>query len=201
MRISVYPRQEINNEENIWQKDPRGNLLINLTDTEPSPIVKDALIAGFDWAMERGSLCAEPVGLTVIQIDDLMLSSESAERSKMELMSMVREAIFLGFEKSGLTLLEPIYNIQVIVSNDFQKETVNVIMSKRGKVEDVDFTKDLVTITGTLPVGESFDLADTLRSKTSGKAIWQTKFDRWQIVSEQRSTTIISEIKERRGMH
>jgi elongation factor 2 len=201
VRISVYPRQGINNEENIWQKDPRGNILLNLTDTEPSPIVKDALIAGFDWAMERGSLCAEPVGLTVIQIDDIMLSSESAERSKMELMSMVREAIFLGFEKADLTLLEPIYNIQVIVPNDFQKETVKVIMSKRGKVEDVEFTKDLVTITGTLPVGESFDLADALRSKTSGKAIWQTKFDRWQVVSEQRSTTIISEIKERRGMH
>jgi translation elongation factor EF-G len=130
-----------------------------------------------------------------------MLSSEPAERSKMELMSMVREAIFVGFERAGLTLLEPIYSIQVIVPNDFHKDTVNVIMSKRGQVEDVEFTKDLVTITGTLPVGESFDIADALRSKTSGKAVWQTKFDRWQIVSEQRGTTIISEIKERRGMH
>jgi elongation factor 2 len=201
VRISVYPRQEDNNEEKIWQKDARGNILLNLTDTEPSPIVKGALIAGFDWAMERGSLCAEPVGQTVIQIDDLILSSEPAERSKMELMSMVREAIFVGFERAGLTLLEPIYSIQVIVPNDFHKDTVNVIMSKRGQVEDVEFTKDLVTITGTLPVGESFDIADALRSKTSGKAVWQTKFDRWQIVSEQRGTTIISEIKERRGMH
>jgi elongation factor 2 len=201
VRISIYPRREVNNEENIWKRDTRGNILLNLIDTETSSTVKDAIIAGFDWAMERGPLCSEPVGHTVIQIEDMMISSEIAERSKVELMSMVREAIFVGFEKTGLSLLEPLYNIQVIVPNDFHKETVKVIMSKRGQVEDLEFTRDWVTITGSLPVGESFDIADALRSRTSGKAIWQTKFSRWQAVPEQRATTIISEIKKRRGLH
>ncbi len=200
IRISVYPQKEMIKKENIWQKDSRGNILINFTDTIITPTAKDAIIAGFEWAMERGPLCAEPVGLTSIQIEDIMLSSEPAERSRVELMSMIREAIFVGFNKAGITLLEPIYSIQVIVPNDFHKETDKVIMSKRGQVDDVEFTRDWVTITGSLPVGESFDLADTLRSKTSGKAIWQTKFARWQVVPEQRAVSIISEIKKRRGL-
>ncbi len=199
LQISVKPH-DASNEGTLWHQDSRGNILVNMVDTQISPAARDSIIAGFDWAMERGPLCSEPVGLTTIQIEAIELASETSEKGKVELMSMVREAIFLAFEKAGTTILEPIYNIQVMVHNTHQKETVKVIMSKRGQVDDLKFEKDWVNITGLIPVGESFDLADTLRSSTSGKAIWQTKFEKWQVVPEQRAKPIILDIKRRRGL-
>jgi elongation factor 2 len=200
LRLSIQPQTEADEKGIIWQKDSRGNILTCLIDAPVPEEAKDSMIAGFEWAMERGPLCAEPVGLTLITIEDMELNPEVSERSRVELMSMVREAIFLGFDKAEAALLEPIYRIQVIVPNDFQKETVKVIRSKRGQVDDVKFERDWVTITGLLPVGETFDLADTLRSNTSGKAIWQTNFARWQLVPEQRAKSIISDIKKKRGL-
>ena len=199
IRISVRP-SDTTEENSVWQRDSSGNILVNHTETQIPTAAKEAIIAGFDWAMERGPLCAEPVGLTLIQIEDIQLAIEAAERNKVEIMSMVREAIFLALEEAGITILEPIYSIQVMVPNDFQKEIVKVIMSKRGQVEDLKYQKEWVNIMGLLPVGESFDLADTLRSNSEGKAIWQTKFDRWQVVPEQRAKAIISEIQRKRGM-
>jgi elongation factor 2 len=200
VRISVQFHDEMTALEPVWQADSRGNILTGLVDFGNSPSVKEAIVDGFNWAMERGPLCSEPVGMTLVHIEELEVSPDINERSRVELMSMVREAIFLGFEKAGTTLLEPIYSLEVVVPTEFQKETVNVIKSKRGQLEDVEFRGDLVTITGIVPVAESFDLADVLRSRTAGKAIWQTKFSRWQIVPEQRAASIVSVIKKRRGL-
>lgn len=200
IRITIEPQEKINKKIPIWHRDSGGNILQNSTNIAISPVVKDSIIAGFNWAMERGPLCAEPIVNTLIRIEDIELSPEPAERNRVELMSMIRESIFLGLKEAGAVLLEPIYSIQALVPNEFQNETVNVIMSKRGQIDDVTFSKELVTIKGSLPVGESFDLADVLRSTTSGKAIWQTKFTRWQIIPEHRAAEIISEIKKRRGL-
>lgn len=200
IQIALHPLPEDSTQEDSWYKDTRGNALISSIDITNFAEAKDAIVDGFNWAMERGPLCAEPIGMTLVEIKALDLSADMAERNRVELMSMVRDAIFLGFEKAKATILEPIYNIEVIVPIDFQKETVKVIKSKRGQVEDVEFKGDLVTITGVVPVAESFDLADVLRSNTAGKAIWQTTFSRWQVVPEQRALSIISKIRSRRGL-
>jgi len=200
VRISVQFQDERKALEPVWQADSRGNILIGLVDFDNSPDVKGAIADGFNWAMERGPLCSEPVGMTLVCIKELEVSSDINERSRVELMSMVRDAIFLGFEKAKTTLLEPLYNLEVIVPIEFQRVTVNVIKSKRGQLEDVEFRGDWVTITGVIPVAESFDLADVLRSSTAGKAVWQTKFARWEIVPKQRAASIVSDIKKRRGL-
>lgn len=200
LRLSIQIQEGTSDRDVVWQKDVRGNVLTNISNIVIPSSVKDAIIAGFEWAMERGPLCSEPVGLTLIRIEEIDLSLEATERNRVELMSMVREAIHFGLKKAGAAILEPIYNIEISIPNEFQKETVKVIMTKRGQVDDVSFRRDWVTITGAIPVSESFDLADTLRSTTSGKAIWQTKFDRWQVVPENRAKSIVSDIKRRRGL-
>ncbi len=200
LRLSISPDSEQQSDEDLWTEDLRGNRLINAATTDIPNAVKESIIAGFNWAMENGPLCAEPVGKTMIRILDIQLSLESAERGRVEIMSMVREAIITAMKEADMTLLEPIYSIQAVVPNEYQKDITNAIMAKRGQVEDVEYKGAWATITGSLPVSESFDLADSLRSKTSGKAIWQTKFARWQIVPEQRVESIISKIRKRRGL-
>ncbi|MFW9830174.1 MAG: GTP-binding protein [Candidatus Thorarchaeota archaeon] len=200
IKISIIPDPGEIKEEEIWYRDNRGNILANATNFSFSESTKDALITGFQWAMEKGPLCSEPIGLTSIRIVDIEISTVLAEQNKVELMSMIREAITEGFKKTGMTLLEPIYAIQLIVPHEYLKETTGVIISKRGQVDHAEHTGLLATISGLIPVSESFDLADIIRSKTSGKAIWQTTFSRWQPVPTQRVKSIISIILKRKGL-
>jgi translation elongation factor EF-G len=200
IKLEIYPHDTTTIAGEILYQDTRNNLLTIHSPISIPESARESIIAGFNWAMERGPLCSEPMGLTLIKIIDVKLSDNLTERGRVELMSMVKEAIFKAFEGAATTLLEPFYTIQVVVPNEYLKNITGVIISKRGQVEKVDHKGILVTMTGVLPVGESFDLADILRSKSAGKAIWQTKFSHWNVLPGQRAKTIISEIRKRRGL-
>jgi elongation factor 2 len=197
--VSVHPANSEPLTETVWHTDTQGNTLIDSTGTPVPEAIKQSIIEGAIWALERGPLCAEPVGLTTIKIHELALCENMADVGRVELMAMIKDAIFEAFEKTGLTLLEPIYEIQAIVSSEYLKEVSQVIISKRGQVEHVDYEETFVTINGLLPVSETFDLADVLRSKTSGKANWQTKFACWQVLPESQLQSVIDSIRRRRG--
>jgi elongation factor 2 len=55
-------------------------------------------------------------------------------------------------------------------------------------------------ITGYIPVAETFGLSEELRSATSGRAFWQSMFDRWEKVPEKLSTKVIKEVRKRKGL-
>ena len=198
--ISVQPTHHEPLTESVWYTDNHGNKLVDSTNIQIPESVKHSIIEGAGWALERGPLCSEPVGLTTIRIDELELSENIADQGPVELMAMVKDAIFEAFDKTGMTLLEPIYEIQAIVSSEYLKDVSQVIISKRGQIEHVDYKGTFVTINGLLPVSESFDLANVLRSKTSGKANWQTKFASWQVLPGSHLQSVIENIRRRRGL-
>jgi elongation factor 2 len=197
--VSVHPENQDLLTETVWYTDNQGNRLIDLANTQVSESVKQSIIEGAIWALQRGPLCAEPVGSTIIKIHELVLSENLGETGRVDLMAMIKDAIFGAFEEAGMTLLEPIYTVQAVVTSEYLKDVSQVIVAKRGQVEHVDYKGTFVTINGLLPVSESFDLADVLRSKTSGKANWQTKFSCWQVLPESRLQPVIDNIRRRRG--
>ncbi|MFX1474410.1 MAG: GTP-binding protein [Promethearchaeota archaeon] len=180
--------------------DQRNNILVNeITESDIPESVKAALKQGFIWACERGPLCGEPMGSTYVQIIALELSDHQEERGRVELMSMMKDAIFKVLNDSGMTLLEPNYEIQVLVPSDLLQKVTSIIQRKRGKIKRVEHKGKIVTVQGTIPVSETLDLATTMRSATSGRAQWQTQFGEWSKVSDNRIEQIVSEILKRKG--
>jgi elongation factor 2 len=55
-------------------------------------------------------------------------------------------------------------------------------------------------ITGYIPVAETFGLAAELRSATSGRAFWQSMFDRWERVPAKLEAKIIKDVRKRKGL-
>jgi elongation factor 2 len=200
IKISIHPRTDEPIQVDIWLQDSRGNALTNISPSSIPESAKESIIAGFNWALERGPLCAEPLGQTLIKILEITLSENVTHRGKVELMSMAKEAVSDAFEAAEMTILEPIYSIQVTIPSEYLKEVTGAISSRRGQIDNVEQKGVVISVTGSLPVSESFDLADDLRSKTSGKAIWQTRFARWKIMPSQRAGPIITSIKKRKGL-
>jgi elongation factor G len=139
------------------------------------------------------------MGSTYVKIIELELSEHQEERGRVELMSMIKDAIFKALDNSGMTLLEPNYEIQVLVPSELLQKVTSIILRKRGKIDRVEHKGKLVTIQGTIPVSETLDLATTMRSTTSGRAQWQTQFGEWLKVSENRIEQIITDILKRKG--
>lgn len=184
----------------ILVHDQRNNILaLTLTEPDIPEQVKTALKDGFTWACERGPLCGEPMGSTYVEIIELELSEHQQERGKVELMSMMKDALFKVLNDSGMTLLEPNYEIQVLVPSELLQKVTSILMRKRGKIKRVDHKGNLVTVLGIIPVSESLDLATVMRSTTSGRAQWQTKFGNWLKIPESRIKQIVSDILIRKG--
>jgi elongation factor 2 len=55
-------------------------------------------------------------------------------------------------------------------------------------------------LTGYIPVAGTFGLAAELRSATSGRALWQSLFARWEKVPEKLEAKIIKEVRKRKGL-
>jgi elongation factor 2 len=192
--------KNITSNQDIWLKDKRNNSLAFMAlDKIVSQTARDSLESGFIWACERGPLCGEPIGSTVVRILDIDLNSQPQNRSKVELMSMIKDAVFKAFSDAEMTLLEPLYEIEVLIPKELVREITGIILARRGKTGLIEYKGTLVTIKGMIPVSETFDLASAIRSRTSGRAIWQTRFASWQKVPESRIGKIVSTIRKRKG--
>jgi elongation factor 2 len=180
--------------------DKRNNILVY---TQPeaniSEEAKAALKQGFIWACERGPLCGEPMGFTFVEIAELELGEHLEERGRVELMSMIKDAIFKAVNDSGMTLLEPNYEIQVLVPSELLQKATSIIQRKRGKITRIEHKGKLATVLGIIPVSETLDLATIMRSTTSGRAQWQTQFGKWLKVSDNLIDQIVSDIRIRKG--
>ncbi len=200
IKISLYPSTPESKNERILFSDDRENILSSQIQAEFSQAEKEALISGFKWATEKGPLCSEPLGSTSVNILDIKLSDELLERNRVEIMSMLKDAIFNTLKVTGISLLEPIYELNVSVPSSYLSEITKIIMSRRGQVEHLQHQGTLVILVGLIPVSESFDLTNTIRSQTSGRATWQTRFAKWDLLPETLVEQISRSIKKRKGL-
>ncbi|HDH91523.1 MAG TPA: elongation factor EF-2, partial [Candidatus Aenigmarchaeota archaeon] len=138
--------------------------------------VRDTIIMGFRWALAEGPLCHEPVRGVKVILHDAIIHEDPAHRGPAQIMPATKNAIFAGFLSAKPTLLEPIYKIEVKVPENYLGGVLNVITRKRGRIVSLEKSGMLMHVKGEIPVSETFDLADELRSATAGRAFWSTQF-------------------------
>ncbi|MCX8150525.1 MAG: GTP-binding protein [Candidatus Bathyarchaeota archaeon] len=162
--------------------------------------ILEPLIAGFEFACRAGPLCKEPVRHIKVNLIDFELSSKADFVSAVEIMHGVGKAIFGSFLSAKPVLLEPVYRTIISVPTEMAGECQRTLSSRRGRIVSFENKGLLTTITGFVPVAETFGLSKELRSSTSGYAFWQSNLDRWEKVPEKIAPKIISEIRRRKGL-
>lgn len=116
------------------------------------------------------------------------------------MMPMMRRAFFAGFLSADPCLLEPVQKITAKTPPDLLGAVTSVITQKRGKVISVDQKGHLVYVVGELPTAETFDLSETLRSATAGRAFWGLEFSHWAPVPMSMFMQVIQDIRKRKGL-
>lgn len=188
--------------ENLWALGPTTylgtNLLINETthavdaeDDDDAELqmalmssVKDSIINDFQCAMREGPLVDEPVRGVCIKLIDSQLSANLIERARGQLIPTARRAIYSAMLLASSRLAEPINAIYLTGQPTALPLVIKLISRRRGHVQQsapIPGTS-LISISGNVPVIDSFGLEVDIRSATHGAVNVAMPFSHWQRV-------------------
>ncbi len=113
-------------------------------------------------------------------VDSSVLAFEIAARAGM------RE----GLRKAGAKLLEPIMKVEVVTPEEYTGGIIGDLTSRRGMVQGQDTRGNANVINAFVPLANMFGYINTLRSMSSGRAVFTMQFDHYEAVPQNISDEI-----------
>lgn len=129
-----------------------------------------AVEKGVIEAMDKGVL----LGYPITDIEVILFDGTFHEVDSSDLAFKIAGSIALqeSVKKAGLTLLEPIMKMEVVVPEDFMGVTIGDLSSKRAKILKTEKRGNVVVINAYAPLAELSGYATTLRSLTEGRGFF-----------------------------
>lgn len=103
-----------------------------------------------------------------------------------------------GFLKAEPYLLEPIYNVEIFVPEDYMGDVMGDISSRRGKIMGMDPDGSNQRIKAQVPLAELYKYSTTLRSLTQGRGVHSRDFSHYEEVPREIAAKVIEEAKKAR---
>jgi elongation factor 2 len=177
------------------------NILMDMTKGiqylhETMELIKDA----FDEAMDRGPLANEKCMAVKIMLVDAKLHEDSIHRGPAQVIPSARSAMYGAMCQAGRVLYEPIQKVFINVPEDMMGNAIREIQQRRGIIEDMKQEGDLTTVQGKCPVAEMFGFAASIRSATSGRALWSTENSGFEEMPREVVDKTVPKIRERKGL-
>ena len=148
---------------------------------------------GIEGAMKNGVLAGYPMEDIKVRLVDG--SYHDVDSNEMAFKVAGSMAFRDGAKKAGAVLMEPVFSIEVVVPEEYLGEVIGDLNSKRGKISGILPRKDAQVVSGTVPLGEMFGYATSLRSLTQGRAIYTMQFSHYGKAPQFISEEVIASIK------
>ncbi|MGB5288294.1 MAG: elongation factor G, partial [Ignavibacteriaceae bacterium] len=103
-----------------------------------------------------------------------------------------------GFLEAKPVLLEPIYQVEVKVPEEYMGDVMGDISSKRGKILGMDSDGRFQIIKALVPLAELYKYSSHLRSLTQGRGVHTRKFDHYEEMPKEIEQKVIEEYKKSR---
>jgi elongation factor G len=156
-----------------------------------------AVEKGVREAMVKGPLANYPV--VDVKVAVHYGSYHDVDSSEMAFKIAGAQAFKKGFLEAKPILLEPVYEIQVTVPEDFMGDVMGDISSRRGKISGMDTNGKMQVIKATVPLADLHNYATKLRSITQGRGIFKRKFSHYEEVPKEVETKIIAEAQKEKA--
>ncbi len=145
---------------------------------------------GVREAMQAGVLAGYPVvGLKASLVDGASHDVDSSEIAFKVAGSM---ALKEGVQKAGPAILEPSMKVEVVVPDEYTGSVIGDLSSRRGTVLGMEPRgQGVTTIRATVPLGEMFGYATTLRNMTQGRGNFTMEFDKYTIAPQSIADEVI----------
>ena len=152
-----------------------------------------AVDRGIRDAMEGGVLAGYPlVDIRAVLTDGSYHEVDSSEMAFKIAGSM---ALKEAAKKAGVTLLEPIMDVEVVTPEDYMGDVIGDLSSRRGKIGSMTARGNSQVIKAMVPLAEMFGYATDLRSKTQGRATYTMQFSGYEEVPTNLATEIVAKVR------
>lgn len=168
-------------------------------------IVGGAIPGKYLPSVEKGILEArEEAGLAGTKVVDFKVtcfdgSYHTVDSSDMAFKIAASMGFKDGFAKADPYLLEPIYNIEVLVPEEYMGDVMGDISSRRGKILGMGRDGNMQRIKAQVPLGELYKYSTTLRSLTQGRGTHTREFSHYEEVPKEIAARTIEELEKERA--
>ncbi|MEO8530148.1 MAG: elongation factor G [Deltaproteobacteria bacterium] len=143
---------------------------------------------GIQSVMDSGPLAGFPVIDFKVQLIDG--AYHDVDSSVLAFEIAARAAMRDGLKKAGAKLLEPIMKVEVVTPEEYTGGVIGDLTSRRGMVQGQDSRGNANVIACMVPLANMFGYINTLRSMTSGRAVFSMTFDHYEAVPQNISDEI-----------
>jgi len=135
---------------------------------------------GVTEALQEGGLCGAPV--VDIKVAVYFGSYHTVDSSDMAFKMAALLGFREGYSKCNPVVLEPIYNIEVLVPESYTGEVMGDISSRRGKIIGMDPIGKMQMVRASVPQAELYKYSVDLRSMTQGQGVYRRTFSHYEEV-------------------
>ncbi len=152
-----------------------------------------AVEKGIVEAMQHGGLAGAPV--VDVKVTLYFGSFHEVDSSDMAFKIAGAMAFKQGFMEAKPVLLEPIYNVEVLVPDEFTGDVMGDLSSRRGKIAGMDPEGKSQRIRAAVPQAELYQYSVDLRSMTQGQGVYSLEFSHYEEVPHEIAQKIIEQAK------
>jgi elongation factor G len=104
-----------------------------------------------------------------------------------------------AFQEAKPVLLEPIYEVEVTVPEEFMGDVMGDLSSRRGKISGMEAEGPFQVIKAKVPLAELYRYSTSLRSLTQGRGSHRRKFSHYEEVPHEVAQKIIAAAQEEKN--
>ena len=146
-----------------------------------------AILKGVMERMEQGPLTGSYArDVRVIVYDGKMHPVDSNELS---FMLAARNAFSAAFREAGPKILEPIYDLEVLVPGDYMGDVMSDLQGRRALIMGMDSEAGYQKLSAKIPLKELSNYSIALSSLTGGRASFSTKFASYELVPVEKDVS------------
>lgn len=150
-----------------------------------------AILKGIMSRMEQGPLTGSYArDVRVIVYDGKMHPVDSNEIS---FMLAGRNAFSMAFKEAGPKILEPIYDVEVLVPSDRMGDVMSDLQGRRAMIMGMSSEKGLEKLSAKVPLKEMSDYSTSLSSISAGRASFTMKFASYELVPSDVQDKLLKE--------
>jgi len=153
-----------------------------------------AVEKGIVESMQRGGLAGSQV--VDVKVRLFYGSYHEVDSSDMAFKIAGLMAFREGFMQAKPVILEPIYNVEVTVPEDYTGDVMGDLSSRRGKIAGMDPDGRNQIIRAAIPQAELYQYAVDLRSMTQGQGVYSLEFARYEEVPFDAAQKIIAQAQK-----
>ncbi len=156
-----------------------------------------AILKGIMEKMDEGPLTGSYArDIRVVVYDGKMHPVDSNEISfKLAARNAFKEA----FRNAGPKIMEPIYNVEVLVPSEYMGAVMSDLQNRRSMIAGMESDKGFDRLTALVPLAELYRYSTSLSSLTSGSATYTMKFASYEQVGAGRRAGQAVESLHRHG--